>query len=87
MSTIISFINSCCNINLDLLYFADVASVAGFGIGSVATFDVDFTAGSAAFSGAGSRLEILSRFFIGNDLLLKLLKTFSFALNYNLKLF
>ena len=34
------------------MYFADVASVAGFGIGSVATFDVDFTAGSAAFSGA-----------------------------------
>ena len=50
------------------MYFADVASVAGFGIGSVATFDVDFTAGSAAFSGAGSRLEILSKFFIGNDL-------------------
>ena len=42
------------------MHFADVSSVSGFGIGSVAAFDVDFTAGSAAFSGAGSHWEILS---------------------------
>ena len=35
--------------------------------------------GSRASSGLGSRIEILSKFFIGNNLLLKLLRNVSFA--------
>ena len=35
--------------------------------------------GSGASSGLGSRIEILSKFFIGNNLLLKLLRNVSFA--------
>ena len=54
-----------------------VVSVAGFGIGSVAT------SGSVA----GSRVGISSKFFIGNNLLLKLLRTYSLALNNNPKLY
>ena len=45
------------------------------------------TSGSVADSGVGSQVEILSKFFIGNNLLLKLLKTFSFVLNNNPKFF
>ena len=45
-------------------------------VGSVATSGV----GSAAGSGVG----ILSKFFLGNNLLLKLLRTFSLVLNNNL---
>ena len=37
--------------------------------------------GSVASSGVGSHVGILSKFFIGNSLLLKLLKNFSLALN------
>ena len=44
-------------------------------VGSVATSDVD------------SRVGILSKFFIGNNLLLKVLRTFSLALNNSSKLF
>ena len=36
--------------------------------------------GSGADSGASSRVEILSKFFIGNNLFLKLLRTVSPAL-------
>ena len=43
--------------------------------------------GSAAGPAAGSCVGILSNFFIGNNLLLKLLRNFSFALNDSLKLF
>ena len=43
-------------------------------------------AGSATGSGVGSRVGILSKFFIGNNLLLKLLRTFSLALNNNPKI-
>ena len=65
-----------------------VASVAGFAVGYVATFGVDFAvgsvatfgvgsvAGSAALSGADSRAKALFEFFIGNNLLLKLLTFF-----------
>ena len=46
--------------------------------------------GSVASSGVGSRVGlrvgILSKFFIVNNLLLKLLRTFSLALNDNPKL-
>ena len=57
-----------------------VASAAGFGVGSDATFGfvADFV---------GSLAGILSKFFIGNNLLLKLLRNFSLALNSNPKLF
>ena len=48
-------------------------------VGSVATSGV----GSAAGSGVG----ILSKFFLRNNLLLKLLRTFSLILNNNPKLF
>ena len=65
LSAIISFINSCCNFNLD--FFCLVGSVSSFGV--------------------DSRVGILSKFFIGNSLLLKLLRTFSLALNNNPKLF
>ena len=50
-------------------------------VGSVAT------SGSVASSGVGSPVGILSKIFIGNNLLLKLLRTFSLAVNYNPKLF
>ena len=43
--------------------------------------------GSVAGPGVGSRLGISSIFFIGNNLLLKLLRTFSLVLNNNPKLF
>ena len=43
--------------------------------------------GSVATSGVGSRAGILSKFFIGNNLLLKLLRAFSLALNNIPKLF
>ena len=69
MLDIISFINSCCIFNLDLLYL--IGYVASSGVGSHVV----------------SRVGIVSKFFIGNNLLLKLLKTFSLALNNNPKLF
>ena len=69
---------SLCNFNKDILrsVFAfvafvvsiatsDVVSIATSGVGSIATCDV------------GSRVRILSKFLIGNNLLLKLLRTFS----------
>ena len=43
--------------------------------------------GSVASSGVCSRFGILSKLFIGNNLVLKLLRTFSLALNNNPKLF
>ena len=43
--------------------------------------------GSVATSGVGSRVGILSNFYIGNNLLLKLLRTFSLALKNNSKLY
>ena len=49
---IISFMNSCCNFNLSFLYLVGVAYVADFGTGS------------AAFSVVGSRVGILSKFYI-----------------------
>ena len=45
------------------------------------------TSGSVASSGVGSPVGILSKIFLGNNLLLKLLRTFSLAVNYNPKLF
>ena len=50
-------------------------------VGSVAT------SGSVEGSGVNSRVEILSTFFIANNLLLKLLRIFFLALNNNPKLF
>ena len=67
--------NSCSIFKLDFLCLVGVASVV-----------VDSAASSAAFSGVGSRVGILSKLFIGNNLLLKLLKTLSLALNNNPKL-
>ena len=64
-----------------------VSSVAGFGVSFVATFVVASAACSTTFSGGGSRVEVLSNFFIGINLLLKLSRTFSVALNNNPKLF
>ena len=64
-----------------------VASVAGFAVDYVATFGAGSVAGSAALSGAGSRAKVSFEFFIGNNLLLKLLRTFFLALNNNTKLF
>ena len=43
--------------------------------------------GSVATSDVGSRVGILSKFFIGNNLLLKVLRTFSIALNNSSKFF
>ena len=60
-----------------LVPFATSGSVAG----SFAT------SGSVAGSVVGSRVGILSNFFTGNNLYLKLLRTFSLALNNNPKLF
>ena len=43
--------------------------------------------GLVAKSAVGSRVGIFSNFFVGNNLLLELFRTFSFALNNNPKLF
>ena len=71
------------------LVFAFVAFVAI--VGSVTTCGSvtgSFaTSRSVAGSGVGSRLGILSKFFIGNNLLLKLLRTFSLVLSTDNKLF
>ena len=56
-------------------FFAFVGYVAAFGVGSVPT------SGSVASAVAGSRVGIWSKFFIGNIVLLKLLKLFSLALD------
>ena len=64
-----------------------VSSVAGFGVSFVATFVVASAACSTTFSGGGSRVEVLSNFFIGINLLLKLSRMLSVALNNNPKLF
>ena len=60
-------------------------------INSCCNFHLDFLflvgVFSAAGSAAGSCVRIVSKFFIGNNLLLKLLRTFSLALNNNPKLF
>ena len=77
---IISFINLCCNFNLDFLSLVGVGSLTCFGVGSVAT-------SGSVFGSVGSRVGILSKFVIGNNLLLKLITTFSLALNNNSKLF
>ena len=52
-------------------------------INSCCNFNLDFLYlfGSVAGSGVGSRVGILSNFCIGNDLLLKLLRTFSLTLD------
>ena len=52
-------------------------------INSCCNFNFDFLylVGSVAGSGVGSRVGILSNFCIGNDLLLKLLRTFSLTLD------
>ena len=71
-SFLILFKNSSLNFNEDILHL--VFAFAAF-VGSVAT------------SGVGSRVVILSKYFIGNNRLLKLLKTFSLALSNNPKLF
>ena len=60
-----------------------VGSVAG----SVATSGSFGTTGSVAGSAVGSRAGILFKFFIENNLVLNLLRTFSLALNNNPKLF
>ena len=64
-----------------------VSSVAGFGVSFVATFVVASAACSTTFSGGGSLVEVLSNFFIGINLLSKLSRTFSVALNNNPELF
>ena len=83
MSAIISFINSRCNCNSDFFCLVRVVSVAGFGVGSLAASGV----GSAAGFDVGCGVVILSKFFIGNNLFLKLFGTFPLALNNNPKLF
>ena len=45
------------------------------------------TSGSVAGSGVGSRVGILSKFFIANNLLLKLFRNFFLTLNNNPKLY
>ena len=74
-SFLISFKKFSHNFNEDIsrLLFAFVGSVAGSG--SVVGFVVS------------TRVGILSKFFIGNNQFLKLLRTFSLALNNNPKLF
>ena len=65
--------------------FIAFSSVIILFINSCSTFNLDFLCflGSAA----GSRVGILSKFFYGNNLLLKLLRTFSLSLNNNPKFF
>ena len=56
-------------------------------VGSVATSGFASAASSGVGSAAGWRVGYLSKSFVGNNLLLKLLRTFCFALNNNPKLF
>ena len=71
-SAIISFINSFCGSNLDFLCLVGVAATSG--VVSVAT------------SGVGLHVGILSKFFIGKNMLLKILREFPLALKSNPKL-
>ena len=86
---LVLFKNSSRNFREDILRLAFVfiafVATSGSVAGSVAGSGSD--AGSLAGSGLSSRVEILSKSFIGNNLLLKLLRTFSFAINDNPKLF
>ena len=61
--------------------FAGSFATSGSVAGSLAT------SGSVAGSGVGSRAGILSKFFVGNNLILKLLKAFSLAPNNDPKSF
>ena len=72
---LILFKKSFRNFNEDILRLVFVFSAFAVFVGSVAT------------SGVGSCVGRLSKFLIGNNLLLKLIKTFSLALNNNPKLF
>ena len=83
----ILFKNSSCNFKEDVLrlVFAFVAFAAF--VGPVDTSGSAATSGSVATSGIGSHVGILHKCFIGNNLLLKLLRTFSTALYNNPKLF
>ena len=77
-SFLISFENSSRNFNGNILrlFFAFVAF-----LGSVAT------SGFVAGSGVGWRVGTLSKYFVWNNMLLKLSRIFSLALNNNPKLF
>ena len=67
-SFLISFEKFSCHFNGDILNL-----IFDFASGSVAN------SGSVAGSGVGSCVENFSKLFIGNNLLLKLLRTFSIA--------
>ena len=71
-------------------YFAFSFSFVDF-VGSVAFSGSIAGPFASSFSvadfGVGSRVGILSEFFIGNNMLLKLLRTFPVALTNNTKLF
>ena len=77
-SLLISFKIISCNFN-EYVFHLSFAFIAF--IGSAAT------SGSVASSGVGSSVEISSIFFVGNNLMLKLLRTFSLALSNNTKSF
>ena len=70
-SLLILFKNSSRNFNEDILRLVFVFVIFVATSGSVAI------SGSVAGPGVGSRVGILSKFFIENNLLLKLLKLFS----------
>ena len=57
------------------------------GVASIATFGIVSVVGSAAFSDVDLRVGMLYKLFIVNNVLLKLLRTFSLAPNKNRKLF
>ena len=59
---------------------AGLFTTSGSSARSFATF------GSVASAGVGTRIGTLSKLFIGNNLLLKPLRTFSLALSNNTKL-
>ena len=86
LSAIISLTNSCCSFSLDFLCLVGVASVAIFSVGSITPFGVGSAASSASFS-ALSCVGNSSKTIIGNNLILKLLITFSLAVNNNPQLF
>ena len=79
-SSLIAFKDFSCNVYEDILRLVLAFLAFSNFFGSVATFGA--VAGSLALSGSvagsnfGSIVRILSKFFIGNDLLLKLLRIF-----------
>ena len=84
-SFLISFQKFSRSFNEDILRL--VFAFVGFFATSNSVAGSFATSCSVSGTAAGSGVEIWSKFFIGNNLILKLLRPFSLALNNNPKIF